>query len=139
VPLVLVLPLEGLGLFEAISIVKVFLYPFLWFFVLFDLVGSLSKQLLLPAITILLCREPSLSQMLRHTWYKLYALSRHTHEQMRDERETRNRKVILVLVSWWRLKSILPVFVHWYKLYRNMHASVISTVSCIQVLLYYTC
>jgi hypothetical protein len=29
VPLVLVLPLEGLGLFEAISIVKVFLYPFL--------------------------------------------------------------------------------------------------------------
>ncbi len=28
VPLVLVLPLEGLGLFEAISIVKVLLYPF---------------------------------------------------------------------------------------------------------------
>ncbi len=35
----------------------------------------------------LMCREPSLSQMLRHTWYKLYALSRHTHEQMRRERD----------------------------------------------------
>ena len=28
-PLVLVLPLEGLGLFEVISVVKVFLHPFL--------------------------------------------------------------------------------------------------------------
>jgi hypothetical protein len=35
VPLDLVLPLEGLGLNEAISFVGVFFYPFLWFFVLF--------------------------------------------------------------------------------------------------------
>ena len=64
------LPLRGL--LEGILIVKVFLYPFLLLFVLFVLVGSSSKQLLLPAITILLCREPSLSHLLRHTWYKSY-------------------------------------------------------------------
>ena len=92
------LPLRGL--LEDILIVKVFLYPFLWFFVLFVLVGSSSEQLLLPAITILLCREPSLSQTLRHTWHKPYTWSRHTHTQKGDEREMRNRKVILVLVSW---------------------------------------